>query len=90
LSSKSYSFIVNEQLSFPFHMVRRAYGNYKGTRSFAFLADPDSATNSTRILLGFVRFTSALPEYHNREQRRRVAEAMSGAGGKQRSTVLAL
>jgi hypothetical protein len=52
--------------------------------------DTDSATNSTKILQESASIKSALPEYHVREQRRRVAEAMSGAGGKQRSTVLAL
>jgi hypothetical protein len=90
LPSKRYSFIVNVQLTFPFHVVRRAYRNNNCTRSFAFLVDPDSATNSTRILQESVHITSALPEYHTREQRRRVAEAMSGAVGKIRSTVLAL
>jgi hypothetical protein len=87
---KRYSFIVTVQLPFPFHVVRRAYGNNMSTRSFAFRVDPDSATNSTRILQESVRITSALPEYHTREQRRRVAEAMSSAGGKQRSNVIAL
>jgi hypothetical protein len=69
LPSKRYSFIVNLQLPFPFHVVRRAYGNNKGTRSFAFRVEPDSATNSTRILQNSVRITSALPQYHTREQR---------------------
>jgi hypothetical protein len=90
LPSKSYSFIVNVQLPFLFHVVRRAYGNNKGTRSFAFHVEPDSATNSTRILQESVRITSALPAHHTREQRRQVAEAVSGAGGTQSSTVLAL
>jgi hypothetical protein len=66
------------------------YGNNNGTKSFAFRVDPDSATNSTRILQESVRITSALPEYHNREQRRSVAESMAGAGGKERSTILVL
>jgi hypothetical protein len=82
--------MVNVQLPFPFHVVRRAYGNNKGTRSFAFRVDPDSAKNSTRIMQESVRITSELPEYHTREQQRRVAEAMSSGGGKQRSTVLDL
>jgi Arc/MetJ family transcription regulator len=90
LPSKRYSFLVNVQMPFPFHVVRRAYGSNKGTRSFAFRVDPDSATNSTRIMQESVRITSELPECHTREQRRRVAEAMSGGGGKQRSTVLDL
>jgi hypothetical protein len=83
LPSKRYSFIVNVQLPFPFHVVRRAYGNNKSTRSFALSVDPDSDTKSTRILQESVPITSALPEYHTREQGQRVAEAMSGAGGKQ-------
>jgi hypothetical protein len=78
------------QLPFPFHVVRRAYGNNKGTRWFAFRLDPESATNSTRILQESVRISPALPEYHTREKRQRVAEAMSGAGGKQLSTIFAL